>query len=107
VKEPHPFIEVPDWRDGYRTFEFEYGGEKLMLLTKERDGEPPTSMVYYEGSARYKEPLPFTGALPCILNVETVVILLDLFAEQRMKGNNEGVVANQRAIRHVMGIENA
>jgi hypothetical protein len=105
MRDPHPFIEVPDWRDGYRTFEFQYGGDRINLLTIEREGEPPSSLIYFEGSARYKEPLPFTGALPCVLNVEAVVTLLNLFAEERMKGHNEGVATNQRAVRHAIGVK--
>jgi hypothetical protein len=107
MQTPYPFTEEPDWRDGHRTFKFEFGKREIILLTIERDGELPKSLVYYAGDIGFHDPLPFSAGIPCILNVEAVVTLLHMFRIMHEKGMDRGTAQAQQAMRHALGIEDA
>lgn len=106
-RQPHPFTEVPDWRAGYRTFEFEFDGMLLRLMTvPEQQGDPAKSLVFEDrGSAVTGRALNFyfpslTGAL----SVETVVEILRFRANEFERGRVAGIAEAQRDVRKALGL---
>lgn len=100
----HPFVEVDDWRQGYRQYHFEYGGESFRLLTVERADEAPHSILAPQDALSGIRHWFGMQSFPCVLNVDAAVKIIGLMKTQRASGEMEGIAKIRQEMVSLLGI---